>query len=142
MTFVDLHQEAFERHGVCAVDQSEPPFDAECFRDGDSFNATPEGLDHPLRCRRSPDRYRAYASRARWIRSPNDSFFAAMTYPAPFRGFLSPKNIHDALWGVMSAVYGGAIHPTAEGHAAMADAAVVAGRQVLGLAPPEVRAAR
>ena len=33
-----------------------------------------------------------------------------------------------------SAVYGGAVHPTAEGHAAMADAALAAARQVLGLA--------
>jgi len=34
---------------------------------------------------------------------------------------------------VVSAVYGGAVHPTAEGHAAMADAALAASRQVLGL---------
>jgi hypothetical protein len=38
----------------------------------------------------------------------------------------------------MSAVYGGAIHPTAEGHAAMADATLPAMRTVLGLRPPEV----
>jgi hypothetical protein len=31
-------------------------------------------------------------------------------------------------------VYGGAVHPTAEGHAAMADAAFAAARQVLSLA--------
>ena len=36
----------------------------------------------------------------------------------------------------MSAVYGGAVHPTAEGHAAMADAALPAARAVLGLKPP------
>jgi nicotinic acid mononucleotide adenylyltransferase len=41
----------------------------------------------------------------------------------------------------MSAVYGGAIHPSAEGHAAMADAALPAVRQVLGLsAPPPIEA--
>ena len=34
----------------------------------------------------------------------------------------------------MSAVYGGAVHPTAEGHAAMADAALAASRRVLGIA--------
>jgi hypothetical protein len=33
----------------------------------------------------------------------------------------------------MSAVYGGAIHPTAEGHAAMADATLPTMRVVLGL---------
>jgi hypothetical protein len=41
---------------------------------------------------------------------------------------------------VLSAVYGGAVHPTAEGYAAMADAALPAARGVLGLAaPPAVR---
>ncbi len=49
----------------------------------------------------------------------------------------TPASIHDAIWGVLSAVYGGAIHPTAEGHAAMADAAMPAMRDVLGLGGPE-----
>jgi hypothetical protein len=54
---------------------------------------------------------------------------------------LKPSDIHDAIWGVLSAVYGGAVHPTAEGYAAMADAALPAARGVLGLAaPPVVRA--
>ena len=39
---------------------------------------------------------------------------------------IQPADIHDATWGVVSAVYGGAIHPSAEGHAAMADAALPA----------------
>jgi len=33
-------------------------------------------------------------------------------------------------------VYGGAMHPTAEGHAAMADAALPAARRLLGLTEP------
>jgi hypothetical protein len=37
----------------------------------------------------------------------------------------------------MSAVYGGAIHPTAEGHAVMADATLPALRAALGLRPVE-----
>jgi hypothetical protein len=49
---------------------------------------------------------------------------------------LKPSDIHDAIWGVLSAVYGGAVHPTAEGYAAMADAALPAVRGVLGLAAP------
>jgi hypothetical protein len=41
---------------------------------------------------------------------------------------------------VLSAVYGGAVHPTAEGYAAMADAALPAARAVLGLSsPPAIR---
>ena len=52
---------------------------------------------------------------------------------------MQPADIHDALWGATSAVQGGAIHPTAEGHAAMADAALPAMRAVLDIAqPPEV----
>ncbi|MEA3066946.1 MAG: hypothetical protein QOK41_353 [Sphingomonadales bacterium] len=50
---------------------------------------------------------------------------------------LQPSNIHDATWGIMSAVHGGAIHPTAEGHAAMADATLPTMRAVLGLQPLE-----
>ena len=46
---------------------------------------------------------------------------------------MHPSNLHDATWGVLSAVYGGAIHPTAEGHAAMADAALAGAMNVLRL---------
>jgi hypothetical protein len=59
-----------------------------------------------------------------------------MTYPVGIPAMLRPTDIHDALWGVVSAVYGGAIHPTAEGYAAMADAAMPAVRVVLGLPQP------
>jgi hypothetical protein len=38
---------------------------------------------------------------------------------------------------VFAAVYGGAVHPTAEGHAAMADAALPVARQALGLPAPD-----
>ena len=54
-----------------------------------------------------------------------------MTYPEGTSAAVQPSDIHDATWGVMSAVYGGALHPTAEGHAAMADAALAAVKQVL-----------
>jgi hypothetical protein len=59
-----------------------------------------------------------------------------MTYPEGMPAVLKPSDIHDALWGVLSAVYGGAVHPSAEGYAAMADAALPAARGVLGLTPP------
>jgi hypothetical protein len=47
---------------------------------------------------------------------------------------MQPSDIHDATWGVLSAVYGGALHPSAEGHAAIADAALPAAANVLQLA--------
>jgi len=56
---------------------------------------------------------------------------------------MQPNDIHDATWGVLSAVYGGAVHPSAEGHAAMADAALPAAAAVLQLdaAVPDVTSA-
>jgi lysophospholipase L1-like esterase len=135
MTFVDAHQQAFVGHGVCARSEQDPEFDRACFlADGKSFAANPvEGATEPLTCGAAASEFRPYAPRARWIRTANDSYFAAMTYPEGLPATQQPSDIHDATWGIVSAVYGGAVHPTAEGHAAMADAALGAARQVLGL---------
>src|SRR5690606_32712192 len=86
-----------------------------------------------LACGRKASEFRAYLPRARWIRDANDSYFAAMTYPQGMPSAMQPSDIHDATWGILSAVYGGAIHPTAQGHAAMADAALAKAQMVLGL---------
>jgi hypothetical protein len=143
MTFVDQHKTAFAQHGFCASDASDPDFDRQCFHDGDSFNGSATGLSKPLACMGfvATD-FRAYASRARWIRTANDSYFAAMTYPAR-SPFTDPSDIHDGLWGLTSVVYGGAMHPTAEGHAALAEGTLAAAKQILQIAPaPGVVAAR
>ena len=88
-----------------------------------------------MTCGYPASEFRPYAPRARWIRTANDSYFTAMTYPEGLPALLQPSDLHDAIWGVFAAVYGGAVHPTAEGHAAMADAALPAARAVLGLRP-------
>ena len=76
-----------------------------------------------------PSEFRPYAPRARWIRTANDSYFTAMTYPARAAGdAAAERHPRRDLGRDVSAVYGGAIHPTAEGHAAMADAALPAVR--------------
>ena len=144
MTFVDSHQAAFADHGFCARAESDPEFDRECFSaKGESFD--PDIVtagNQPMLCGRSASEYRAYLPRARWIRDANDSYFAAMTYPQGLPSSSQPSDIHDATWGVLSAVYGGAVHPSAEGHAAMADAALPAVTSVLQLntVVPEVTA--
>lgn len=141
MTFVDSHQAEFTQHGICARSPQDPEFDRACFSpDGNSFEADPvQAATGPLVCPLRPSEFRPYAPRARWIRTANDSYFTAMTYPRGLPATMQPSNIHDASWGAMSAVYGGAFHPSAEGHAAMADAALPSVRAVLGLsAPPEV----
>jgi hypothetical protein len=135
MTFVDAHQGVFADHGFCARAESDPEFDRECFSaEGKSFNPDiVAAASQPMLCDRSPAEYRAYLPRARWIRDANDSYFAAMTYPQALPTSSQPADIHDATWGILSAVYGGAVHPSAEGHAAMADATVPAAAGVLGL---------
>ncbi len=135
MTFVADHQAAFAEHGFCARAETDPPFDRECFlRDGKSFSESlVDGATQPLACGAAVSEFRVYARRARWIRTPNDSYFAAMTFPEGVSAVLQPASLHDATWGVLSAVYGGAIHPTAEGHAAMADAALAGARNALQL---------
>jgi hypothetical protein len=142
MTFVEAHQAAFANHGFCARASSDPEFDRECFSaKGDSFDPDiVTAAAQPMVCGRSPGEYRAYLPRARWIRDANDSYFAAMTYPQGLPASSQPSDIHDATWGILSAVYGGAVHPTAEGHAAMADATLPAAAAVLQLnaAEPEV----
>jgi lysophospholipase L1-like esterase len=141
MSFVDAHQAAFADHGICAHSPQDPEFDRECFKaDGTSFNSDPVSAPNaPLVCTLRPSEFRPYAPRARWIRTANDSYFTAMTYPRGLSSTMQPANIHDASWGTLSAVYGGAFHPSAEGHAAMADAALPAVRAALGLnAPPEI----
>jgi lysophospholipase L1-like esterase len=136
MTLVERHQAAFADHGFCARSPSDPAFDQQCFSTkGESFHSdSVAGAANPLVCGQSASEFRAYWPRARWIRTANDSYFAAMTYPQGLRSSMQPSDIHDASWGVLSAVYGGAVHPTAEGHAAMADAALPAAIGVLGLA--------
>lgn len=144
MTFVDAHQTAFASHGFCARAESDPEFDRQCFSaTGNSFDPDiVNAASQPMLCGRSAGDYRAYLPRARWIRDANDSYFAAMTYPQGLPTSQQPSDIHDATWGVLSAVYGGAVHPSAEGHAAMADAALPAAASVLQLdaAVPEVTA--
>jgi lysophospholipase L1-like esterase len=137
MTFVDAHQDSFASHGFCARAQTDPEFDRQCFAaNGESFDPDiVTAANQPMLCGRSAGEYRAYLPRARWIRDANDSYFAAMTYPQGLPASMQPSDIHDASWGILSAVYGGAVHPSAEGHAAMADAAAPVAAAVLQLDP-------
>lgn len=138
MTFVDSHQDAFADHGFCARAETDPPFDRACFTEkGDGFENNPAvGATDPMKCEYRARDFRPYAPRARWVRTANDSYFTAMTFPEGISPALQPSDLHDATWGATSAVYGGAVHPTAEGHAAMADAALPALRGLLELPSP------
>jgi lysophospholipase L1-like esterase len=135
MTFVDAHQPAFVGHGMCARSDADPAFDRACFTGTETFEPNlAKAATDPLSCGYAASEFRPYAARSRWFRTANDSYFTALTYPEGLPSLLQPSDLHDAIWGIFTAVYGGAVHPSAEGHAAMADAALPAVREVLGLA--------
>ncbi|MBK9081362.1 MAG: hypothetical protein IPL88_04415 [Rhizobiales bacterium] len=136
MRYAATHRDAFFGHGVCAPDAATPAFDR-CFRDGDTFRQAssdpPSPLDQPMKhcpAARMSD-FAPYAARGRWFRTVNDSYLTAMSFPDSLPGYLKARLRNDGLWGLFAMVYGGALHPTAEGHAAMADAALIEARAAL-----------
>ena len=138
MTFVDAHQSGIRR--ITASARARKPIGIRSgvfFGQGESFDpdiVTAAG--QPMLCGRSAGEYRAYLPRAAGSAMPTTATSAAMTYPQGLPSSQQPADIHDATWGVLSAVYGGAVHPSAEGHAAMADAALPAAATVLQLNGP------
>jgi len=80
----------------------------------------------------NPADFKAYVSRQRWFRTPNDAYMTANFH-------VSQSLLQKALkleafsWFqlLLASTYSGAFHPTAEGHAAIADAVVETSRAVL-----------
>jgi hypothetical protein len=124
-TFVDSHRRAFIGRGICAG----TTYDGATITDDLRLPRKTEAGWRPY----NPADYKAYASRQRWFRTPNDAFMTANFHVAA--SILQKVLKLDALsWFqlVLAATYSGAFHPTAEGQAAMADAAVFSARAVLG----------
>jgi hypothetical protein len=119
---VDAHRRAFLGRGICAT--------------GDYFDAADdlrlprfrEGYWQPY----NPASYQPYAPRARWFRTPNDAFLTGNFHVKS--GLMRRVLRTDRLrWTqlLLASTYSGAFHPTAEGHAAIADAVVRQAREVL-----------
>lgn len=89
----------FAKHGVCAVDPADTLMSAFGFprAEKSGFKA-----DHP-----SPSQWQAYGHRARWLRTSDDS--------------LLTEAVSDDNGMLLDESTNGAIHPTAEGQAAVAD---------------------
>jgi lysophospholipase L1-like esterase len=123
-SFVDEHREKFAPHGFCAVNslkngQADEILALPRFQNGEWWPYNPS-LYHP------------YASRQRWIRTPNDGY---MTVNFHADDLISRQlmNYKRSKWFqiVMAGTYSGSFHPTAEGHAAIADSVVKKARLVL-----------
>ena len=106
--FITDHVPEFSRRGVCARDPQKAL--------ADQVNMNVPRLSHGADAwvPYSPAGALPYAHHWRLARNPNDSFLAGNTH----REGISP---FDDLQPAYAALYSGAFHPTAEGHAIVAD---------------------
>ena len=117
-TLVTDHIPEFRRRGMCAVDPKRQLTDMIMMRmprmatNGDGFK--------PF----SPAATLPYEHRWRLFRTPNDAFLTANTHR-------EGTMLFDILQPVYAALYSGAVHPTAEAHAIVADHVIRHVRAVL-----------
>lgn len=116
------HVGAFARRGLCARDPQRAQFDQAMMAVPRRTLSTGEFAPY------SPAATLPYGKRWRLFHTPNDAFLTANTH----REDISP---FDVLQPAYAALYGGAFHPTAEGHAVVADHVVRHARTVLEQKP-------
>jgi hypothetical protein len=123
-TFVDRHLREFIGRGICAG----TTYDGADIADDLRLPRKTKAGWRPY----NPADYKAYASRQRWFRTPNDAFMTANFHVAA-SVLQKVLKLNALSWFqlVLAATYSGAFHPTAEGQAAMADAVVFKARDVL-----------
>lgn len=110
-TVVTEHVAKYEKHGFCARNPASTSPTAEKFATPKRQNGGWDPFD--------PRDYRSYEARQRWVRLPVDSKLTADQVLLPFLGRLGfDPRFKDDTSNIM--------HPTAEGHAAIADANVAA----------------
>ncbi len=112
--FVDAYRTSkiFEDHGVCAKGAAEEP-ENPVFNDKFPRQRTIDGKTQfdPY----DPNQFAPYLQRQRWFRTPNDAFLTVHLHGTEF---IPDMALKLTSW----TAYGGALHPTAEGQAVMADA--------------------
>lgn len=118
-TLVTEHHVAFRRRGICARDPKRP--------DADGVAMAMPRLHHMASAFKPyhPAYFTPYAGRWRLFRTPNDAFLTAHTHHET-----SP--LYDLLQPAYAGLFSGAIHPTAEAHAIVADYVVPHARRVVG----------
>ncbi len=123
-TFVEGHRVVFQGRGICAGFTESAFSIAEDLRLPRRINGAWEPFN--------PADYQPYASRQRWFRTPNDAFLTANVHVA---GSVMQRalKLESLSWFqvLVASTYSGAFHPTAEGHAAIADAVVERARAVI-----------
>jgi hypothetical protein len=120
-TYIDAFRDEFRSHGLCASNGGGP-------QETLAFPRQVNGAWTPFK----PSEYRPYMPRQRWFRTPNDAFLTGHFHVAG-SVVQSALRSESLSWFqlMLASTYSGAFHPTAEGHAAIADATVAAARRVL-----------
>jgi hypothetical protein len=123
-TFAEAHRKDFQGRGVCAG------WSDNAFNSADDLRI-PRKVDGKW-VPYNPADWRAYASRQRWFRTPNDAFMTGNFHVTQSALQTVMKNQGYA-WVqlLLASIYSGAFHPTGEGHAAIADSVVEKARGVL-----------
>ncbi|MBM3530318.1 MAG: hypothetical protein FJX62_19725 [Alphaproteobacteria bacterium] len=117
-TLVTEHQAKFARRGICARDPRNAIMDGVNMGMPRKSAATQEFKPY------TPLYTLPYGARWRLFRTPNDAFLAANTHRDGISQF-------DILQPAYAALYSGAVHPSAEGHAIVADTVIKHARAVL-----------
>ena len=123
-SFADVHRRAFVGRGICAGVNQGPYAQVDDLR----LPRKVDGRWLPY----NPADYRAYASRQRWFRTPNDAYLTAH-FHATGTVLRKALSLNRLSWFqvLLASTYSGAFHPNAEGQAAIADAVVAKARRVL-----------
>lgn len=123
-TFAEAHRAAFQGRGVCAGWSDSAFNTADDLRIPRKVNGQWEPFN--------PADWRAYASRQRWFRTPNDAFMTGHFHvPQSLMQTVLKNQGYGWVQLLLASTYSGAFHPTAEGHAAIADAVAEQARAVL-----------
>ena len=123
-TFAETHRRAFVDRGICSGGREDGGRQADDLR-------LPRKIDGSWKPYNPAD-FQAYATRQRWFRTPNDAFMTGNFHVA---ASLMQKVIKTDTFSwfqlLLASTYSGAFHPTAEGHAAIADGVADKARAVL-----------
>ena len=123
-SFVDAHRAEFLGRGLCAGFTDNALSIADDLR----IPRKVDGAWVPY----NPADFQAYATRQRWFRTPNDAYMTGNFHVSAglMQKVLKLETV-SFVQVLLAATYSGAFHPTAEGHAAIADAAADRARTVL-----------
>ena len=123
-TFVETHRRAFIDRGICSGIVGDGKNLAEELR----MPRKRDGSWYPY----NPADFKAYVPRKRWFRTPNDAFMTGNFHVAA-SVLQKVMKLETFQWFqlLLASTYSGAFHPTAEGHAAIADSVAEKARVVL-----------